>query len=154
MFGMTENSKRQFGLSVWPIDEKEIGEIQPFIVALQQDGWEVDIDYKVDYTRNDVYSKPWRYRLECSKKNDCELLLDVFKRPHSKGFFKSKFIYSIEIGEQTESGIRILGYIADTDHENSIIQAFSAYQDKDNYFDDEFKAIMSTNPDVEFLAAR
>jgi hypothetical protein len=154
MFGLTEDSYRQHGAVIWPIDESEVDEIRPFLAALHEDGWFADTDYEVDYSRNDQYSKPWRHRIECSKDDGNNVTLDVFKRPHSKGFFKGKFLFSVEVGVDENGEMKSLGFTADRSHIAALRNGLKIYFGQLDAHKLEFGALEETNADMKLVLGR
>lgn len=147
---MSNHSKRLQGASVSPIQESEIQEIRPFILALQQEGWVANIDYEVDYTDASPYSKPWLYRIECSKK----FSLEVYKRPHSRGLFKPRFVYSVEIADAHEQELVLLGYVADKSHLEALRKGLRVYLKQLDGYPTEADALFATSPTQSVLMGR
>lgn len=154
MLGMSENSKRLHGAGTVQILEQEIENIKPFIIALQQEKWAVDVDYYVDkVSAHEVY-RPWQYMIKCSQSDGRRIALHIFKRPHSKGWFKGKFIYSVEVADGSDGGCEIFGYVADTNHMEALRNGLRVYLKQLVGEDDELTALLKTKPDENFLMGR
>ena len=154
MLGMSESSKRLHGAGTVQILEQEIEDIKPFIAALQQEEWAVDIDYYVDYVSAHEVYRSWQYTINCSQADGRRIDLQIFKRPHSKGFFRGKFIYSVEVADGADGGCEILGYVADTNHMEALRNGLRVYLKQIEGDDDELSALLKTKPDENFLMGR
>lgn len=154
MLGMSENSNRLHGAGVVPILEQEIEDIKPFIIALQQEEWAVDVEYYVDQVSAHEVYRPSQYMIKCSQPDGRRIALHIFKRPHSKGWFKGKFIYSVEIADDRDGECEILGYIADTNHMEALRNGLRVYLKQLVGDDDELTALLKTKPDQNFLMGR
>ena len=154
MLGMSENSLRLHGAAVFPIEESEVNGIRPFMAALQQEGWVVDIDYEVDYSDASVFSKPCHYIIRCSQSDGRNVSFEVYKRPHSKGIFKLRFSYSIEVAETINRELVILGYVADKNHMEALRKALEVYLRQIEGHKTEIDALFTINPTESVLMGR
>ena len=154
MLGMSENSKRLIGAGTIQILESEIEDIKPFIISLQREEWSVEVDYYVDYVSAHEVIRPWNYMIECSQADGRRIALHVYKRPHSKGWFKGKFIYSVEVADGIDGECEVLGYVADTNHMEALRNGLRVYLKQIEGFEDEITALLKTNPDQNFLMGR
>ena len=154
-FGLTENSYRQLGGGVVPLTEKEMEGIKPYVVALQNEEWLVNNDFSIDTHRED--GPLWRYRLDISNMDDSEVVrfrIEVFKRPHSRGFFKTKAAYSAEVATEEDGEWVSKGFIVNTNHMEALRSALRGYLGQDDLYETELDALEANGADLELVMAR
>lgn len=140
-----------------PIEIKEIEAIQTFLAAFHQEGCGAETDYysTLEFAVDNLPGgRPWRHRIDCSKQTGERFSFEVYKRPHSTGFFKGKFAYSVEVGEKHDGEITSLGFVADTSHIEALRKSLLVYIRQLEADEFEADALDKTGANMQLVKGR